>query len=446
MSRNSHLTVLATVLLALFTGCRFEPPRPILRYSLNAKEIAKNADMESSLADQEQLFGALSYLFGTPEHPQFLVLPEWTDEEFDPNFWSLDELATDEGQERMAALRASNARAYAEQIAAIRADRFDEVREPRYAPDLWEDWLALRAERQAGAADRDWIQEGVELFEGYFPRLATSAELYRQQCFHCHGAEGGGDGSTSRFLNPRPRDYRPGIFKFIAEQNKAHPRNEDLFRILSEGIYTTAMPSFRRFSDAQLWGLADYVKLLSIRGETEILTIADYDPDVGIQPEGLLENYKLVVERWRNADRDFVAYEGDVPEASPERVAHGRELYMSEQGANCVKCHGLTGRGDGESVKNNPKDAIDEWGQPILPRDLTSGVFRFGRRPIDIYRRVYAGINGTPMPAHFGMQITEKDGTKRTLGEDDVWDLVFYVRSLSARAREEHAPTPVEHH
>ncbi len=31
----------------------------------------------------------------------------------------------------------------------------------------------------------------------------------------------------------------------------------------------TAMPSFRRFSKAQLYGLADYVRLLSLRGMVE---------------------------------------------------------------------------------------------------------------------------------------------------------------------------------
>ncbi len=445
MSRYSSLAVLGTALLALSAACRFEPPRPILRYSLNSKEIAKNADMAGNSAHQEHLLGALEFLFGTPQHPNFLVLPDWTDEEpeFDPNYWSLDGLSEAE----KAAMRASNARAYAGQIAAIRAGDFDSVEKPRYADDLWEDWLRLVEERRANpGADRNWIEEGAELFESYYPELTVSAELYRQQCFHCHGSEGGGDGSTSQFLDPLPRDYRPGIFKFTAEQNKAHPRNADLFRILKEGIYTTAMPSFRRFTDAQLHGLTDYVKLLSIRGETEILMIADYDPYAGIQPETLIENYRLVVDRWRNAANDFFAYEGEIPESTPERVAHGRDLYTSEQGANCVKCHGATGRGDGESVKNNPKDAIDEWGNPILPRDLTRGVFRLGRRPIDLYRRVYAGINGTPMPAHFGMQITEKDGTKRMLDENDVWDLVFFVRSLSARSPRAEPAHPAQEH
>ena len=63
---------------------------------------------------------------------------------------------------------------------------------------------------------------------------------------------------------------------------------------------------------------------------------------------------------------------------------------------------------------------IDDWGEDLIPRDLTSGIFRGGRRPIDIYRRITAGINGTPMPA-----------VPDTLTDDDRWAIVHYVLSLS---------------
>src|SRR4030095_11164695 len=115
-----------------------------------------------------------------------------------------------------------------------------------------------------------------------------------------HGAEGGGNGSTSQFLEPRPRDYRPGKFKFTARKEKAPPRHEDLFRTLAEGVYTTAMPSFRRFSDAQLHGLVDYVRLLAIRGETEGRLEAFYSRDEGgVNFDNAKENYADVVEKWR---------------------------------------------------------------------------------------------------------------------------------------------------
>ena len=72
----------------------------------------------------------------------------------------------------------------------------------------------------------------------------------------------------------------------------------------------------------------------------------------------------------------------------------------------------------------------DDWGRDIVPRNLTGGVLRGGRRPIDIYRRIYSGINGTPMPA-LG-ESKDADGNP-LLTQDELWSLVHYVGSLTER-------------
>jgi mono/diheme cytochrome c family protein len=56
----------------------------------------------------------------------------------------------------------------------------------------------------------------------------------------------------------------------------------------------------------------------------------------------------------------------------------------------------------------------------IRPRNLRQGVFRGGRRPIDIFWRVRNGIEGTPMPG-FKPEI---------LSDGDIWNIVNYVQSL----------------
>ena len=441
MSRKKSLAVLAAAPVLAVYACE-GPTVPELRYSLNHDFMVKeNSLLTEDFEAQSHLDGGLEFLFGTPQHPSYLVLEEWADEEFDPNYWGYDNLSDEEFE----AMRASNREAFADQLARIEASEFDQVEPPRYCDDLWADWLAHveAMPDDGGTSDPDapdgdtgftWRENAVELFESYYPSLSNTAEFYRQQCFHCHGAEGGGDGSTGPFLDPPPRDYRLGVFKYTALKDKARPRHQDLFNILTEGVYTTAMPSFRRFSDARLHALVDYVRLLAVRGETEVLMIRDFANDEAVLFDRLKENYQLVVDRWREAGEKLIAFEGEVPRSTPERVAAGRQLYMSETGANCVKCHGDGGRGDGPSV-NEPENSVDDWGNQISPRDLTRGVFRFGRRPIDLYRRIYAGINGTPMPEHFGMQITEADGTQRPLEEDDVWNLVFFVRSLSSHPK-----------
>src|SRR5579871_3796418 len=47
-------------------------------------------------------------------------------------------------------------------------------------------------------------------------KLQEGRNLYMRHCLHCHGVSGDGDGPTAQYLNPRPRDYRQGVFKFTS--------------------------------------------------------------------------------------------------------------------------------------------------------------------------------------------------------------------------------------
>src|SRR5690606_36005256 len=93
--------------------------------------------------------------------------------------------------------------------------------------------------------------------------------LYREHCAHCHGITGDGLGPTAAFLNPYPRDYRKGQYKFKSTPIGSRPTHDDLRRILTEGIPGTAMPSFKLLPADELDALVHYVKYLSIRGEVE---------------------------------------------------------------------------------------------------------------------------------------------------------------------------------
>src|SRR5262249_45481826 len=48
--------------------------------------------------------------------------------------------------------------------------------------------------------------------------LRRGSELYRHQCLHCHGLTGDGRGPTAPWVNPHPRDYRQGSFKFTSSE------------------------------------------------------------------------------------------------------------------------------------------------------------------------------------------------------------------------------------
>lgn len=65
------------------------------------------------------------------------------------------------------------------------------------------------------------------------------------------------------------------------------------------------------------------------------------------------------------------------------------------------------------------KGSLDDWGNPIRPANLNLGVYKGGRRPIDIYWRLAKGINGAKMPSHVP-----------TLTPEQIWDVVNFVLTL----------------
>jgi len=299
--------------------------------------------------------------------------------------------------------------------------------------------------------------------------------LYREHCAHCHGVTGDALGPTAAFLNPYPRDYRPGVFKFKSTERADKPTHADLVRLLHNGVPGTSMPSFALLPSAQVEALAEYVKYLSIRGETELALMRAFfeldDEAQGKLPETreflVDETLTPIAEKWKAAadaqiqvppmpaDIDLVA-----------SIAKGKELFYGDK-ANCVKCHGVTGLGDGQA------NDYDDWNKAIVeigkelasgsekaretstsgmspeelsehraqlawiekfgkvldgdaleprtipPRNLRHGIYRGGRRPLDLYYRIHAGINGAPMPA-----------AKGTVPPEDIWHIVNYVRSL----------------
>lgn len=297
--------------------------------------------------------------------------------------------------------------------------------------------------------------------------------LYREHCAHCHGITGDGNGPTAIFLNPYPRDYRPGWFKFKSTPIGQKPTHDDLKKIVVEGIPGTAMPSFKLLPENEVEALVDYVKYLAVRGETEralIHKIVEDEHLYDVRAEGELaeklgEVRQLVTKtalKWKRATGVAVDPRGDMdPEQLAKSRSHGRELFYGSI-ANCVKCHGESALGDGQltDYDNWVKDYVDP-NKPdtaadvrkyvglgmlpprnIRPRNLRLGVFRGGMRPVDIYWRIVNGIEGTPMPA--APLRDESNPNPKTLSKEDVWDIVNYVQSLPYEPLSQpphHAPT-----
>jgi len=255
-------------------------------------------------------------------------------------------------------------------------------------------------------------------------RLQYGHGLYTKQCAACHGTTVDGKGAAGAHLNPPPRDYRNGVFKFTSTPRGSKPRREDLRRILKYGAKGTSMPAFRFLSEEDTEAVIDYVQVLSARGELEIDLIREatdeLDEGDDFDPETVAGFVTKISDSWDRAESELVRPLTVNPPRTPETIHAGAvafgELY-------CVKCHGPDARGSKSADVGQ-----DIWGRTAYPANLAMGMLHGGRRPIDIYRRIYSGINGTPMPA-------SKD-PNTAIGEtpeqrsDRIWHLVHFVTTV----------------
>ncbi len=211
---------------------------------------------------------------------------------------------------------------------------------------------------------------------------------YQKHCLACHGPAGDGQGEAAYLLYPRPRDFTSGEFRLVSTWEGV-PSEEDLFRTISRGMPGSAMPSWAHLSEETRWGLVHYVKSFS-KNPLRVQPTAN--------PAGPNESGTGVIQVPRE------------PAYTSEAQARARNLF----GRGCAPCHGATGKGDGAQEQRDSK------GLPTRPRDLTSGVFKGSPEPEQVYRRLVAGLPGSPMPQ------------SAYLYGEDAWHLAHYVLSMSS--------------
>ncbi len=221
--------------------------------------------------------------------------------------------------------------------------------------------------------------------------LALGKRVFLHQCSACHGPDGRGDGPAAYLLYPKPRNLVAARYRIVSTWEGV-ATDGDLFRTISRGMPGSAMPSWGHLPERERWALVHFVKSLA---EKPIAVV----PSTAPASAGARGTGPIVVP--------------PEPPYDAAAEARARQLFAD----SCASCHGATAHGDGAQAQR------DEEGYPTRPRDLTLGVFKGSPDAGDLYRRLVAGIPGSPMPA-----------SDWAYG-DDAWHLVHFVRSLSSDAQ-----------
>ncbi len=221
--------------------------------------------------------------------------------------------------------------------------------------------------------------------QAFLEILNRGRNVYQAQCAICHGENGDGNGMAAHMFRIQPRDFRHGLFKFRSTPSGSLPTDEDLFQTVTQGLRWTGMVGRADLPEGDRKAVVVYLKTFSPRFATERPASPVAVPPPPPKPQDLL--------------------------------ARGRQIYVD---AECGKCHGDTGRGDGPSAPGMK----DDWGWPTQPSDLTWRPLKRGSVLEATYLTIATGLSGTPMPSYGD-----------SLDGQEIWSLVYYLESLVPNER-----------
>jgi mono/diheme cytochrome c family protein len=199
--------------------------------------------------------------------------------------------------------------------------------------------------------------------------LAVGKKLYVDNCLGCHGPQGKGDGPTAAVLQKKPANLGARI-------EETGERDGELFWKISEGH--PPMPRWKAtpLSETQRWKLVNYIRA-------------------------------TFTKEWR-APASAANWPNPVP-LNATTIALGQRLYV----ANCVKCHGKEGKGDGPGAA-----ALEE-----KPANLPARIKETGETDGELFWKISEGHAAMPK-------------WKATpLSEMQRWQLVNYIRATFGKLK-----------
>ena len=262
------------------------------------------------------------------------------------------------------------------------------------------------------------------------------AVLYARNCAYCHGINGNGQGTAplGKFM---ARNFTAEKFKFtntlnFSKSGGGTPTVDHLVILLEHGIPGSPMPSFAALPQTDREAIVNHVLTRFVRPEArfeakkQAKKIEAEKSEEGFDAKSDW-NDRSLVQWWNESLSETISgnsapVPAEFPEATAERLKRGEYLFKADAGLGCSKCHGSNGAGDGPQSKD--AKFVNDNGSKAYPRDLTAGIYRGGGSTADLYRRVFLGIPGSPMPSHMGAKANPTS-------TEDLVNVVLYVQSLA---------------
>ncbi len=266
------------------------------------------------------------------------------------------------------------------------------------------EFLADATEPQLRAVIGFLMVQGVKDFTYYEPWTSREFEMasvdrgkviYKEYCSQCHGATGKGDGPAASGLDPKPAIHANIPFEKLSI--------EYLYNVINHGG-----PAVGKSPNMPYWnltigqqGVADVIAYLKVtfKGIPDVAAAGgDAQGGVCVQPR-----------KTTKAPDDFLTKTNPLS-SSAGAIKAGKELFLkTAQPVACVICHGE--QGDGKGV----------MGAALMPppRNFTCGAMMRDLPDGQLFWIIKNGSQGTGMMPF------------ATLPDEQVWQLIHYIRSLA---------------
>ena len=225
------------------------------------------------------------------------------------------------------------------------------------------------------ATKAEIIEGGLATIMPEAPTYENGKLLFLQNCAHCHGLSGQGDGWDGLYLDVAPANF--------TDPNMRGMSDGDYYARVSFGIQNSAMPKWGEFlPENQRWAVINFIQ---------------QSFQVGMENQDSLYSDK-VANNILTLSSDNWTGEGNVISAD-----NGQNLYTQY----CEGCHGASGQGDGPCVQNLPSGGPAAYA-PDLPEAY-------------IFWRIWEGVDNAIMPPFNWL-----------ISETDIWDITAFVQQMTA--------------